>query len=202
VTATTDNGCERAYAAATTRRSALIFVGSAAALVGSAVALAHNTPHSWTVAKARVMLQEGTNIALPEAQRQELNVELEAQLAKFRLLLLQAQERPEDWLYAQTYDNYIRKRFLPAQQKVLNGLSIDSVKCVGQGKASSGKRYRHFRCPATSYVLEIPTVELKYPAEGELPEVIEGPVRRIGPIAATFTVHVMGKSRMLSQRAS
>jgi hypothetical protein len=182
-------------------RSAFIIIASAAALAGSAVALAHNTPYSWTASKARVLLQEGTNIALPEAQRQELNAELEAQLAKFRLLLLQAQERPEDWLFAQTYDNYIKKRFLPAQEKVLNGLSIDSVKCVGQGKALSGKRYKHFRCPATSYVLEIPTVELKYPPEGALPEVVEGPVRRIGPLPVVYTVHVTGKSRMLSQRA-
>ncbi len=179
----------------------MIILVAAAALAGSAAALAHNTPYSWTVAKARVLLQEGTNIALPDAQKQELNAELEAQLANFRLLLLQAQERPEDWLYAQTYDNYIKKRFLPAQEKVNNGLSIDSVKCVGQGKALSGKRYKHFRCPANSYVLEIPSVELKYPAEGELPEVIEGPVRRIGPIEAIFTVHVTGKSRMLAQRA-
>jgi len=183
------------------RRSALVVLVSAGGLTGSAVALAHSTPYAWTVPKARIMLQEGTTIGLPEAQRQELNAELETQLAKFRLLLLQAQERPEDWLYAQTYDNYIKQRFLPAQRKVMNGLSIDSVTCVGQGKALSGKRYRHFRCPATSYVLEIPSVELKYPAEGELPDVAEGQVRRIGPIQAIFGVHVTGKSRMVAQRA-
>ena len=81
------------------------------------------------------------------------------------------------------------------------GLSIDSAKCVGQGKALSGKRYKHFRCPTTSYVLEIPNVELKPGADPALPEVVEGPVRRIGPLEAAFTVHVTGKARMLSQRA-
>ena len=84
---------------------------------------------------------------------------------------------------------------------MIGGLSIDTVRCTGQGKALKGKRYKHFRCNATSYVLEIPTIELKPGVDPTLPEVVEGPRRLIGPLAAVFTVHVTGKARMLSQRA-
>jgi hypothetical protein len=182
-------------------RSIVVLVVSVGTLVGSAaVALAHNTPYSWTVAKARVMIQEGTTIALPADQRAALDAELEAQLTKFNTLLLTARDDPDQWRLAGTYKNYV-DRFLKAQNNLNAGLSIDSVKCTGLGKASKGKRYKHFRCNATSYELEIPNVELQ-PADAVLPEVVEGPRRVIGPLEAVFTVHVTGKSRMLAQRSS
>ena len=167
----------------------------------SAVALAHNTPHSWTAAKAQVMLPETTTIALPQALRESLDAELEELLAKFRLLELTAQQERGDWLAAATYSNYVT-RFRTAQDTVNGGLSIDAAKCVGTGKALSRKRYKHFRCTATSYILEVPSVELQPVVNGALPEVLEGPVRRFGPLEAVFTVHVTGKTRMLSQRAN
>jgi hypothetical protein len=192
-------------------KPAFIIVVAAAALAGSAVTLAHNSPYSWTVAKARVMLQESTNIALPEADRVALDAELDAWQNKFGLLLLTAQSEytrtaeagaddPKYSRLAQTYDTY-KRRFKAAQANVARGLSIDSVTCAGQGKALTGKRYKHFRCDATSYVLEIPNIELVFGDDPFLPEVAEGPRRRIGPLLAVFTVHVMGKSRMLAQRA-
>jgi hypothetical protein len=197
-------------------RSAFIIIASAAALAGSAVALAHSTPYSWTAVKARVMLQEGTTIALPTEQRQALDAELEALLNKFRPLKLTAQssyestQNPDYARLAQTYNTYI-ERFEEAQARIGAGLSIDSTKCVGQGKALIGrftekpgpieKRYKHFRCQATSYVLEIPSIEFAPGADPFLPEIVEGPRRLIGPLQAVFTVHVTGKSRMLSLRA-
>ncbi len=179
----------------------VILVSFGALAASAAVALAHNTPFAWTASKARVVLQEEATIVLPEAERVALDAELEALLDKLRLLELTAGERPEDWLVLATYTNYI-KRFRKAQDTVNAGLSIDTVKCAGQGKALTGKRYKHFRCPTTSYVLEIPNIEFKPGANPDLPEVVELSARRIGPLAAVFTVHVMGKSRMLSQRAS
>ena len=179
---------------------------SVAALAGSAVALAHSTPHAWTAAKARVMLQERTNIALPEADRAALDAELESWLKKFRPLVLTAQseyaetDNPEYSRLAQTYSSYIR-RFEEARATIARGLSIDSVKCAGEGKALTGKRYKHFRCSAASYVLEIPSIELVPSFDPSLPEVVEGPRRTIGPLAAVFALHVMGKSRMVAQRA-
>ena len=186
----------------TMRRAALLILLSVGALGASAaVAIAHSTPFAWTASKARVVLQEEVVISLPNAEKEALDAELEATLDKFRLLLLTAQSDPDDWLIAGTYDNYV-KRFQKAQDSVSEGLSIDTVKCAGQGKALKGKRYRHFRCDTTSYVLEIPSFELKPGADPFLPDVVDLPARRIGPLAAVFSVHVMGKSRMLSQRAS
>lgn len=184
------------------KRPVVLILASICALAASAsIALAHTTPFSWTVSKARVMLQEGTNIALPEADRVALGAELDAWLTKFRPLLLTAQADPDQWRLAQTYNTYI-DRFEKAQKSVNAGLSIDSVKCLGQGKALTGKRYKHFRCNASSYVLEIPNIELVPGADPFLPEVVEGPRKLVGPLAAVFTVHVTGKARMLSQRAS
>ncbi len=197
------------------RKSVFIIIASAAALVGSAVALAHKTPYSWSIAKARVMLQEGQNIALPEAQRASIDAEMEAQLKKFRPLKLTAQslyESTQNPVYArltQTYDSYI-DRFEKVQATIAAGLSIDSSKCAGQGKAVVGnfsekpglveKRFKHFRCNASSYVLEIPSIEFAPGPDPSTPEIVEGPRTLVGPLSAIFTVHVRGNSRMLSQR--
>jgi hypothetical protein len=64
------------------------------------------------------------------------------------------------------------------------------------------KRYKHFRCQATSYVLEIPSIGFAPGADPFLPEIVEGPRKLVGPFQAVFTVHVTGKSRMLVQRTS
>lgn len=176
----------------------LVFAGALAA--SASLAFAHTTPFTWTASKARVMLQEGTNIALPDDQRAALDSEIESWLRTFRPLLLTAQADPDQWRLAQTYDTYIG-RFLKAQQIVNSGLSIDYLTCAGQGKALPGKKYKHFRCNAVSYVLEIPNIQLVPGADPSLPEVVEGPRKLVGPLTAAFTVHVTGKARMLSQRA-
>ena len=193
---------------------ALVFVGALAA--SAAVAFAHSTPYSWSVSKARVMLQEGTNISLPADQRKALDAELAVWLGKFRPLQLTAQatyestQAPYAQRLNQTYGGYI-DRLKKLQAQVSSGLSIDIAKCVGQGKAVIGnfaekpglvqRSYKHFRCNATSYTLEIPSIELAPGTDPSLPEVVEGPRRIIGPLAAVFTVHVTGKSRMVAQRA-
>jgi hypothetical protein len=189
-------------------RPIVVALVSAGALVASAaVALAHTTPYSWTVSKARVMLQEGTNINLPPDQRQALDAELEALLDKFRPLQLTAQstyestQNPDASRLNQTYGAYI-DRLKKTLVQVNSGLSIENVKCIGQGKALIGKRYKHFRCNASSYVLEIPSIEFVPGADPFLPEIVEGPRRLIGPLAAVFSIHVTGKSRMLSQRTA
>ena len=113
-----------------------------------------------------MLLQEGTNISLPPDQRQALDAELEALLDEYRPLKLTAlseyetTQNPDYSRLAQTYASLI-DRVEKAQTRINAGLSIDSVKCAGQGKALKGKRYKHFRCDATSYVQEIPSVELK-----------------------------------------
>ena len=62
------------------------------------------------------------------------------------------------------------------------------------------KRYKHFRCNATSYVLEIPNIEFAPGPDPFVPEIVEASRRRIGPFEAVFSVHVTGKSRLVAQR--
>jgi hypothetical protein len=199
-------------------RSTLVVLLSIGALLGSAaVAVAHTTPHWWSVSKARVMLQEGTNIALPADQRAALDAELAAWLAKFGPLKLTAEagaltgQDPRAGRLAQTYASYI-DRLKKLRVAVNSGPSIDSAKCVGQGKALVGKfnpekpgpvvkQYKHFRCNASSYTLEILSIELDPSIDPSLPEVVEGPRKLVGPIAAVYSVHVTGTSRMLAQRS-
>jgi hypothetical protein len=201
------------------KRPVAVMLLALGALAASAtLAWAHGTAHSWTVTKARVMLQEGTNVALTADQRAAAGAEIDAWLTKLRPLLLTAQalyestQNPEYARLGQTYDSTI-DRFEKAKATLAAGLSIDSTKCGGQGKAIVGKftekaggaverRYKHFRCNATSYALEIPNIELVPGAVPSAPEVVEGQRRLIGPLQAVFTVHVTGKSRMLAQRGS
>ena len=204
--------------AATMKRSIALVIVSTAVLAGSAaVALAHSTPHWWAVSKARVMLQEGTNLALPADQRAALDAEIGDSLKQLRPLQLTAQslyestQNPEYARLNQTYGSYI-KRFGEAQATLAAGLSIDSAQCVGQGKALVGKvnpekpgpvakQYKHFRCNASSYTLEIPNIQLVPGAAPSVPEIVEGARRLVGPFQGVFTVHVTGKSRMLAQRS-
>ena len=199
-------------------RSTLVVLLSIGALLGSgAVAVAHTTPHWWSVSKARVMLQEGTNLALPADQREALVAEIGDSLKQLRPLQLTAQslyestQNPEYARLNQTYGSYI-KRFVEAQATLAAGFSIDSAQCVGQGKALVGKfnpekpgpvtkQYKHFRCNASSYTLEIPNIQLVPGAAPSVPEIVEGARRLVGPFKGVFTVHVTGKSRMLAQRA-
>ncbi len=92
-------------------RSIVVVLVSVGALAASAaVALAHNTPYSWSVAKAQFTLQDSTTIALPATERAALDAELDAWLKKFRPLLLTAQAEsekdPQAIRLAQTYDTY------------------------------------------------------------------------------------------------
>ncbi len=196
------------------RSLVVVLVSVGALLVSAAVAFAHNTPYSWSLTKAQFMLQDSTTIALPGTDRAALDAELDAWLKKFRPLLLTAQAESEKdpgaIRLAQIYDTYIT-RFTKARDTVNAGLSIDTVKCTGLGKGVKAHfaekpgavetRYKHFRCNTTSYTLEIPNIELVPGANPFLPEVKEGARKLVGPFSVAFTVHVTGKSRMLSQRA-
>jgi hypothetical protein len=62
------------------------------------------------------------------------------------------------------------------------------------------KRYKHFRCNATSYVLETPSVEFVPGPDSSVPEIVEGPRRRIGPLRAVFSVHVTGLFKMIARQ--
>ena len=84
-------------------------------------------------------------------------------------------------------------RYVRARDQVRNGLGIATAACKGSGVALQGKRFKHFRCPVTSAVLEIPQTEVVY-GDQELPTVIEGSPRVIGPLAASLDIHIAGKA--------
>lgn len=165
----------------------------------ASVAAAHNTPHAWTVGKANVMLPDTVRITLPADLRASLEAELTPLIDRLRLLELAAQQERSDWLAAGTYANYL-KRLTEARDRIAKGLPLDSAACAGTGKALSGKRYKHFKCNVTSYVLEVPAVEIAAAENGALPAIVEGPMRRYGPYEAVFTLHVTGPTRFVSQR--
>jgi hypothetical protein len=177
--------------------------------VPASVAAAHNTKYSWTAAKANVMLPDAATITLPPDLASSLEAEITPLIEQLKLLQLTAQQKADEWLAEGTYANYI-KRLTDVRDHITSGLSIDAARCAGvgkpvkaktvNGKASKVPRYKHFRCVAWSYVLEVPTIEIQPDPSGGLPKVIESPIRRYGPYTATFTLHVTGPSRMISKR--
>lgn len=164
-------------------------------------ASAQDTKYAWTSRKAEVMLMTSTQIQLPTTLRETLEPELERQLALFERLALIAQQDRANWLAAETFANYVG-RFKEALIKIRSGLTMDTASCVGKGRRLGANRYTRFTCKATSNVLEIPNVEV-LPAEPmELPQVVEGPIRREGPFPATFSIHVTGYTKLTFVRTS
>ena len=90
-------------------------------------------------------------------------------------------------------------RYVHARDQVRNGLDIDAASCKGSGAALQGKRFKHFRCSATSVVLEIPQTQLDY-GDQELPMVIEGSPGVVGPLGASLVVHIAGKAAIAYQQ--
>lgn len=180
-------------------RRALLVISLLAA--SASIAPAHVTPYSWTAARANVMLPDAVTIALPADVKASLQAELTPLIERFRLLELIAQQERGDWLAAGTYANYV-KRLRDARERVQKGLPLDTPRCAGSGRAVKGKRFTHFRCEATSYVLEVPTVELREGEVGALPQAIEGEIRRFGPYRAVFVLHVTGPGKLFARRLS
>jgi hypothetical protein len=93
-----------------------------------------------------------------------------------------------------TFQGYLA-RYRKALDQVQDGLGIGAAACKGSGTAMQGNRFKHFRCGVTSELLEIPSTQLDY-GDRELPIVIEGAPRVLGPFQASLSVHVTGKSSM------
>jgi hypothetical protein len=96
-----------------------------------------------------------------------------------------------DWFAAGMYSNLVY-RLTNALDKVQNGLGVDRARCAGVGRATKG-RFKHFRCSATSQVVEIPVVA-SIEENDDKQIVVEGPPRLVGPLQVQLDVHVTGKS--------
>ena len=175
-----------------------VLIGLIGALVASAsLAQAHNTRSSWTAAKAETLVAyDATVPPLAAAERAALLPELNGIVRLYGALRLAAYDLAAyaegDWETLLTFERLLG-RYVRARNQVRDGLGIDAAACVGSCAAMPGKRFRHFRCAVASEVLEIPQTEVVF-GDQELPTVIEGPPRAIGPLEAELDVHVTGKT--------
>ena len=159
-------------------------------LVSTSTALAHNTPWSWTPARATQIVVADVKLQLPPAERAGLEAEIRDARSTYVLAEMIASEEG-DWFAAGMYHNLVY-RLTNALDKVQKGLGIDKARCTGVGRATKG-RFKHFRCSVRSQFVEIPTVE-RIERDGDKQLVVEGPPRLVGPLEAQLDVHVRGKS--------
>ena len=160
-------------------------------MASTSIAQAHNTRFAWTEAKAAKMVARDATVRLSAAERASLATELNDAVRLYGALVFAAQEVGDGRAMA-TFQAVLA-RYDRARDQVRNGLGIAAAACKGSGAAMQGKRFKHFRCSVTSVVLEIPQTELDY-GDQELPTVIEGSPRLIGPLESQLDVHVAGKA--------
>ena len=80
-----------------------------------------------------------------------------------------------------------------ARGKVRAGLATAGAECRGSGAALERKRFKHFRCLATSGLMQIPNVTVMDASGAQLPQVVEHEPRTLGPMQAVLDVHVTGR---------
>jgi hypothetical protein len=175
-----------------TTMSGALFV-AAIFLAATPIALAHDTRWAWTESKAeQIVLREAT-VRLPRLERASLEGELRTRTAYYRAL--EAAAAGEESVYAVTYHD-LAHRYRRALGKVQSGLEVDGAECRGSGQAARRNRFKHFRCAVTSETLEIPSAAIVASENGELPAVVEGESRKLGPFQAQLHVRPTGKSRI------
>jgi hypothetical protein len=162
-------------------------------LVSTSIAFAHNTQWAWTEGKAGKMVVRDATVRLAAAERESLEGELEDAVRLYWALQFAA-DQVGDRNAMSTFQGYLA-RYRKALDQVQDGLGIAAAACKGSGAALQGNRYKHFRCAVTSELVEIPSTEVDY-GDRELPIVIEGAPRILGPFQASLSVHVTGKSSM------
>jgi hypothetical protein len=167
-------------------------VAASVSLLAAAAAQAHHGPWRWTTSRAERMVTADVPMRLPPEERATLEAEVRLQRGAYLRAAMVASEGG-DWLAAGMYNNLVLQ-LTSAISKVESGLGIDDVQCTGIGRAVNG-RYRHFRCAATSGVIEIPTVA-SIEREGDREIVTQGPPRLVGPLNAIFGVHVRGETKL------
>jgi hypothetical protein len=165
----------------------------AVAFVSTSAALASNPSWVWTESKAERIVAREATVRLQGPDR-ALEAQLRASARLYGGLALAALD-VNDPIAAGVFRN-LADRFGKALDAVRGGVRINSAACKGSGAAEQGRRFKRFRCAATSRVLEIPSVELVGLEKQELPTVIEGPPRTLGPWRAQLDVRVTGRSAM------
>ena len=161
-------------------------------LAAGSTAFAHNTPWSWKPGRAAQVVVADVTLQLPAAERTSLLAEIREARSRYLLDEMVASEEG-DWLAAGMYHNLV-VRLTKARDTIQKGFGLDKARCAGLGQAANG-RFKHFRCSASSQVVEIPVVE-RIDRDGDRQNVVEGQARRVGPLQAMLDVHVTGKATL------
>jgi hypothetical protein len=160
-------------------------------LSATPIAAAHDARGGWTESKAEQVVMREATIRLPRFEAASLENELRRWTVYYRALEVAAPG--EGSVYAVTYHD-LAHRYRRALGKVLSGLELEDAECRASRKAARPSRFKDFRCAVTSETLEIPSAAIVASENGELPAVVEGPSRRLGPFRARLRVHRTGKS--------
>ncbi len=166
---------------------------AAVAFVSTTVALAGSTSWVWTEPKAERIVARDATVRLQGPDR-ALEAQFRASARLYGGLALAALE-VNDPMAAGVFRN-LADRFGKALGAVQGGVRINGAACKGSGPAEQGRRFKRFRCAATSRLVEVPSVELVGLEKAELPTVIERPPRILGPWRAQLDVRVTGRSAM------
>jgi hypothetical protein len=162
------------------------------AFASTSVALAHTTSWAWSEQKAEQIVARDAKVKLQRSQRVQLEKELLASVRLYGGLALAAAETQTSGAPF----GVLASRFSKALAAVRSGPQVDFADCRGSGKATQGRHFSRFSCAVTSRALEIPSVELVYSEGAELPTVIEGSPRMLGPWKGRLDVRVVGRSAM------
>ena len=163
----------------------------AVAFASTAVALAGNPSWVWTEPKAERIVARDATVRLQGPDR-ALEAQLRASARLYGGLALAALDM-NDPIAAGVFRN-LAERFGKALDAVQGGVKINGAACKGSGTAQQGRRFKRFRCAATSPAGGDPIGRARRPGETEeLPTVIEGPPRILGPWRAQLDVRVTGR---------
>jgi hypothetical protein len=165
--------------------------------VSAAPAVEPGTQWAWTAAKAEQVVMRESRVRLSPSETSSLEDELRTSVRLYRGLELAAIEDGDG--KAGIYHS-LGYRYSRALTKVRNGFEIHDANCTGSRRASQGRRFRQFFCLVTSEVVQIPSAQLVDADGTELPAVIEGPVRTVGPLLTQLAFRVTGKSTMAHTR--
>jgi hypothetical protein len=166
---------------------------AAVAFVFTAVALAGSPRWVWTEPHAERIVARDAKVRLQGPDR-ALEAQLRASARLYGGLMLAAQEANDP--SAAGVFRSLAYRFRTALDAVQSGVRIGAADCKGSGNAEQGRRFKRFRCTATSRLVEVPSVELVGLEKEELPTVIERPASILGPWRAQLDVRVTGRSAM------
>ena len=165
----------------------------AVAFASTSVALASGASWVWTEPKAERIVARDATVRL-QGPDGALEAQLRASARLYGGLALAALEM-NDPIAAGVFRS-LADRFGKALDAVRGGVRIKGAACKGSGAAEQGRRFKRFRCAATSRLVEVPAVELVGLEREGLPTVIEGSPRILGPWRAQLDVRVTGRSVM------